>query len=276
MKRHAQNRFATEIAVIVFLGCAGAARAQQLPKSKPSPETVSAQASGPAPTAPTCIQPPPMVRLEDYDGPFKKTIGLFARQLERNTVHVPHYKPGVMMCSFGLTDKFVLFVRDSVDPVSFIAAGFSAGISQAENEDPSFGQGAAGYGKRFGAAFADQASFRFFNDFAYPTLFHEDPRYYRLGEGSTGRRLKHVVWHEFVAYRDNGHVMFNYSAWLGISSAVVLSNVYHPGNKRGFAPAALQVSVDIAADMGSNVLREFWPEIARKFKLPFRTEPPPN
>lgn len=275
MKLHAYHRIAAQMAAIAVLAWAGTLRAQQLPNPKPSAEPVPAQKSGAGSPAAPCIQPPPMVSWEDYYGPFQKTVGLFARQLERNTVHLPHYKPGVVLCSLGLKDKFVLFVRDSFDPVTFLASGFAAGISQAEDEDPSFGQGAAGYGKRFGAAFADQASFRFFNDFAYPSIFHEDPRYYRLGDGSTRKRLMHVVWHEFVAHRDNGHLMFNYSAWLGISSAVALSNVYHPGNKRGFAPAAGQVGFDIAADTGSNILREFWPEIARKFKLPFRTEPAP-
>jgi hypothetical protein len=64
--------------------------------------------------------------------------------------------------------------------------------------------------------------------------------------------------------------MFNFSEWLGTSSASVLSNVYHPGNKRGFASAAERVGYTFANDVGFDMLREFWPEIARKFKLPFR------
>jgi hypothetical protein len=214
-----------------------------------------------------------MVSLGDYNGPLQKTVGLFARPLERKTVHPPHYKPGLALCSLGLHDKFLLFVQDSFDPVTFFAAGFDAGLNQAENQDPTFGQGAAGYSKRFGASFADQTSFRFFKDFAYPSIFFEDPRYYRLVHGSGGRRLLHAVEHAFVAHRDNGNLMFNYSEWLGTASAVTLSNIYHPGNQRGFAPAARQVGFDILEDMGFDALREFWPEIARKFKLPFRAEP---
>jgi len=169
-----------------------------------------------------------------------------------------------------------LYAVRVVDPVTFIAAGFNAGLSQAENEDPTFGQGTAGYGKRFGASFADQASFRFFKDFAYPWVFHEDPRYYRLIHGSSGRRLWHAIEHAFVARRDDGNRMPNVSEWLGTTSAVALSNMYHPGNERGFAPAAQQVGYNIAEDIGFDVLREFWPEIARKFRLPFRLEPIPD
>jgi uncharacterized protein (UPF0297 family) len=63
--------------------------------------------------------------------------------------------------------------------------------------------------------------------------------------------------------------MFNFSEWMGTTSAVALSNVYHPGNERGFGPAARRVGYAIATDMGFDVLREFWPEIARKLRMPF-------
>jgi hypothetical protein len=219
------------------------------------------------------MQRQPTVRLQDYEGPLKKTVGLFTGQLERKSVHPPHYKPGVVLCSLELKDKFFLFVRGSFDPGTFLNSGFNAGLNQAENQDPTFGQGAAGYGKRFSASFADQASFRFFKDFAYPSIFYEDPRYYRLIHGSGGKRFLHAIEHAFVAHRDNGNRMFNFSEWLGTASAVSLSNMYHPGNQRGFLPSARGVSYSVLSDMGFDVLREFWPEISHKFKLPFRDEP---
>ena len=223
-----------------------------------------------------CVPQPPLVRLQDYNGPLKKTVGLFSRKLELKAVHPPYGQPGVTLCSLHLGDKFILFVRDTFEPVTFAAAGFGAGIDQADNWDPSFGQGASGYGKRFGANFADQASFLFFKDFAYPAIFSEDPRYYRLIHASGGRRLLHAVDHAFVAHRDNGAVMFNASEWLGTTSEVVLSNVYHPGNARGVGPAAEQVGYNVLEDMGFDILREFWPEISHKLKLPFRDEVEPG
>ncbi len=222
-----------------------------------------------------CVEPPPMVRLEDYDGPLKKTVGTFARPLERKAVHPPHYKPGAILCTLKLKDKFALFVQDSLDPVTFLATGFNAGLDQAEDSDPSYGQGAEGYGKRFGAEFAGQASSRFFTDFAYPWIFSEDPRYYRLAHGAPRRRLLHALEHAVVAHRDDGKRMFNFSEWLGTTSTVVLSNTYHPDAQRGFASAAQRVSFSILQDVGFDVLREFWPEISRKFKLPFRGESEP-
>jgi hypothetical protein len=242
----------------------------------PGQELATRNASAP------CLEPTPLVGWADYRGPYQKVVGTFARKLERKSAHAPHYKPGTMLCSLEVKDKFVLFVQDTVDPVSFLSAGFKAGLNQAANHDPTFGQGAAGYGKRFGAALAGQTAWRFFTDFAYPTVFSEDPRYYRLGQGSTRTRFFHAAGHTFVAHRDSGKHMFNFSEWLGTASAVALNNAYHPGSERGFTPAMRQIGYSVMGDMGFDVLREFWPEIARKLHMPFRdtreqtrTEPHP-
>jgi hypothetical protein len=179
------------------------------------------------------------------------------------------------MCTLAPRDKFFIFVRSSYDPGTILNAAFNAGLSQAQNVDPTFGQGMAGYGKRLAASYADQESFGFFKDFAYPSIFHEDPRYYRLAHGNGGKRLLHAMEHAVVTHRDNGKLMFNYSEWLGTVSAISLSNLYHPGNERGFAPSARGVSYSILTDVGFDVLREFWPEVSHKFRLPFRDEPAP-
>lgn len=217
-----------------------------------------------------CLEPPPLLRWQDYQGPFQKVVGVFAGKLELKSAHPPHYKPGTVLCSLEVKDKFILFVRDTFDPVSFLAAAFSAGSDQAKNRDPTFGQGPEGYGKRFGADFAGQTTWRFFTDFAYPTIFSEDPRYYRLIHGSGKRRFFHAVEHTFVAQRDSGRQMFNFSAWLGTGTAVAFSDVYHPGNERGLSPAMRAGGYALATGMGFDVLREFWPDIAHKLHMPFR------
>ena len=62
---------------------------------------------------------------------MKKTVGFFARALERKAVHPPHYLPGVFLCSLSVKDKFVLFVQDSLNPIAFLDSGFNAGLDQA-------------------------------------------------------------------------------------------------------------------------------------------------
>ena len=217
-----------------------------------------------------CLEPPPIVRLENYQGKFKKSVGIFARKLERKSVPSPHYKAGTVLCTLEAKDKFVLFFRNTFDPGSFFSVAFHTGLDQAQNNDPSFHQGAAGYGRRFGANYADQASGSFFGDFVYPTIFAEDPRYYRLAQGGGRRRLLHALAHVFVAHREDGTHMFNASQWFASATVVALSKPYHPDNARGIGPAAQRMAYGAVQNMGFDVLREFWPGIARKLKLPFR------
>ncbi len=226
----------------------------------------------------TCFQPPPLVGWQDYEGPFAKVVGAFGRKLERKEVSTStaRYKSGTTFCTLEVKGKFLLFVSDTIDPITFLSAAFDSGISQAQNDDPSYGQGAAGYGKRVGFNLIDQAQSNFFGDFAYPVIFSEDSRYYRLGAGSFRRRFFHAVEHSVVAYNVDGSEMPNYSLWFATTSAISLGNVYHPDHRRGFSPTAESVGSSIGQGIGFDVLREFWPGIARKFKLPFRGESVPG
>jgi len=228
------------------------------------------------PNAP-CMQPPPPVTWRDYKGPFAKTVGVFAQRLERHSVspRLPHYKPGVLLCTLETKDKFWLFVRDSTDAVAFINAAWNAGVSQVQNTQPSFGRDYTSYFERFGCNMAGQASANFFKDFLYPTIFHEDPRYYRLGVGPTHRRIVHAMSHVVIAHDENGNRMFNFSEWLGSATVTVLGNTYYPDNERGVAPVAEAMASGMAYYIAYDILREFWPEIAKKLRLPFREQNQP-
>jgi hypothetical protein len=253
---------------------AGSAEAQEPPANSAPPASATGPIKEEAITNPAagCLQPAPMVSWQEYDGPFNKVVGAFGRKLERKSVHPEHYKPGLLLCSLTVKDKFILWIRDTTDPITFLSAGFYAGIDQAEDNNRTWGEGAPGYGRRYGAELANAASSAFFKDFMYPSIFSEDPRYYRLAHGTFKARLGHALEHAFVAHRENGAQEFNFSEWLGTTSAVVLSNTYNPGNHRGVAPAAESVGYNVLNNEGFDILREFWPEIARKFKLPFKDE----
>ena len=217
-----------------------------------------------------CLEPPPLVRWQDYQGKFEKLPERWLEDWSANLCMRPTTISRGSVCAHSnrKTNLFSLFTTRLTrlhSSMSRITRGWPGGKS-----DPTFGQGATGYGKRLGAGLATQASSEFFKDFAYPAIFSEDPRYYRLAGGGTGKRLCHAAAHVLIAHRENGTHMFNFSEWFGTSSAVALSNVYHPGNKRGFFPAAHGVGYSMLNDSGFDILREFWPEIARKLKLPFR------
>ncbi len=221
-----------------------------------------------------CSRPTEPFDVDDYSGPLNQLVSRFSQRIEKTTVHIPRHH-GIKPCSLSSADKFHMFVESTSDPINYVGAAWDAGIAQLDRDDPSYQQGASGYGKRYGAAVTDNVASDFFGIFLYPSLFHQDPRYYRLGQGSAQLRLGHALAHRFVTHSDSGTNMPNYSEWFGTVSSKALTNLYHPGNQRGFAPTASRVGFSVANDMAWDVLREFWPEIAHKFRLPFRTHNEP-
>jgi hypothetical protein len=237
----------------------------------PSPEPVSMiQPVMPQP----CARPAEFLDIDDYNGPFSNLVSGFSQKLERKTVVAPQQKR-VRPCSLTAKDKFKLFVDNSTEPVNFLGAGWDAAWAQHDHDDTSFGQGTSGYVKRYNAALLGNVSGEFFNSFFYPAVFHQDPRYYRLGRGPAYQRLAHAMRHVFVAHSDSGHLMFNFSEWMGTASSKALSNLYHPGNERGFGTTAQRAGLSITTDMAYDVLKEFWPEINHKCRLPFKRHEEP-
>jgi hypothetical protein len=222
------------------------------------------------PASQPCITTPEPFDIDDYSGPMNRVIARISQSVEKSTVHVPRKHSSLRPCAMDTADKFRAFVSDASDPLGFAGATFDAAMAQLTHDDPSFGQGATGYGKRYSATVIDNTQSSLFRTFLYPSLFHQDPRYFRLGQGTTTQRLGHALAHRFVTQSDSGNRMFNYSEWLGTVSSKALSNLYHPGNPRGFSPTAGRVGLSVANDMAWDVLREFWPEVAHKFRLPFR------
>ena len=161
-------------------------------------------------------------------------------------------------------EKFHLFARSAFDPVEFGVVGFQAGIGQADDEFPEYGQGAAGYGKRYGAAFADEVSSSLFSNFVYPVLLKEDPRYFRLGEGSIKRRIGYALLHEVVCRTDKGKRRFSWENVLGAVTAGGIANAYYPPADRGFGLTMSRSAIAIGYGSLGGLVSEFSPDITRR------------
>ncbi|HTS34029.1 MAG TPA: hypothetical protein VMH04_00070 [Candidatus Solibacter sp.] len=182
-------------------------------------------------------------------------------------------------------EKFHLFAKATMDPVTLGIIGLQAGLSQANNEFPAYGQGAAGYGKRYGASLADSASSGFFSNYFYPSLLKQDPRYFRLGEGhSVAHRLFFGARQEFWCHDDKGKHVVNWSSILGSFTSGAISNLYYPGrtlisttpatattpaipnyeDDRGIGLTLSRSTIALAYGMAGGVFDEFWPDIHRK------------
>ncbi len=161
--------------------------------------------------------------------------------------------------------KFRLMAKQALDPFEYVAAGLQAGLGQATNEFAQYGQGAAGYGKRYGATLADQASSQFFYNFFYPALLKEDPRYFRLGEGTAKHRIAYALAQQFVCHTDSGDRSFNWSTTLGSLTSGGISNIYYPPADRGFGLTMSRAAIAMGYGSAGGLILEFWPDIDRKF-----------
>ena len=179
---------------------------------------------------------------------------------------IPNYRTSPSLADYHpLTQKakFKIAVEDSFDRGTFVLAAVFAGNAQWHRATPSFGQGAAGYAQYLGAAYGDLVIGDFMTEAIYPSLLHQDPRYFRRGTGSVWSRVGYAASQIVWTHRDRGGSQFNFSEVLGNATAVAISNAYYPDNRtasNGISKLAVQLGVDTAG----NLLKEFWPDVARK------------
>ena len=123
-----------------------------------------------------------------------------------------------------------------------------------------------GYGKRYGAALADNESGAFFGRFLFPVLLHEDPRYLRSNSEGIKARAAYAVSRVLVTHDDSGRKRPNYSLVFSAVAASTLANAYYPREYRGFGDTMGRAGGALLGTAEMNLLREFWPDINRKLR----------
>jgi len=234
------------------------------PSQTPAPSTPARQEQTPPAStpAPRNIQP----GQTSQEGQDQKNQGTSNDRLFfalpnfltlENSAHVP---------PLTAKEKFKVALRSSFDYVQYPWYAALAGISQAENSEPGYGQGAEGYAKRYGAAFADGTIENFMVNAALPSLLRTDPRYYQLGKGTLWHRTGYSLSRLFVTRTDSGHNTFNFAEIGGSGMAAAISTYsYHPEADKTFSNTATVWGTQVAYDAMRIVLNEFWPDIRRKF-----------
>jgi len=161
--------------------------------------------------------------------------------------------------------KYKVVVRSSFDYVQYPWYGFLAGISQAENSEPGYGQGAAGYGKRYGAALADGTLENFLTSAVFPSLLRQDPRFFQSGNGGFWHRTGYAMSRVIITRGDSGHSQANFSEIVGSAlSAGISTYSYHPRADRNVRNASSVWGSQVGYDTLTYVVKEFWPDIRRK------------
>jgi len=181
---------------------------------------------------------------------------------------LPNYRTAELSDPFApipTSRKFTIATKDTLDWPSFANAAIFSGIAQANDTNPSFGQGMKGYGHRYATALADQVIANYLTEAILPTVLHQDPRYFRKGHGSAKSRILWAISRSAVARNDSGKWAFNTSEFLGNGIVAAIGNSYYP-DSRGFAPTMQRMGSQIAVDTLSQVLKEFWPDFKAKLE----------
>jgi hypothetical protein len=154
--------------------------------------------------------------------------------------------------------KFALAWRYSIDPANIVIAAMIAGGQQADNSFPGYGQGAAGYARRLGAAYGDQFIGTFVSSAILPSILKQDPRYFYKGTGTVKSRILYALERSVVTRGDNGRTQPDYSGILGSLATGAISDLYYPeGSQHGFDTLLTNTLIGIGTSAGVNLLQEF-------------------
>ncbi len=244
--------------LILGLFCAITGLAQTSDPQPVSPVSPPAGASGgPAAStvsAPSATQPvqPVIPLVED-----KRIFGVLPNN--RTTEGSIPFK------AITAKQKMTIAFKDSFDYPVYPTAALFATLYQLENQNPSFGQGMAGYAKRFGTAYGDQMIGNMMTEGIFPSLFHQDPRYFRVGEGTKLHRTRMALQQIVICRTDSNHKTFNFSEWGGNAFSTAISNAYYP-DTRNVSDNVSKWLIAVATDSFSNILKEFWPDVKHHFK----------
>jgi hypothetical protein len=229
----------------------------------------SAAQQAPPSNPPASQQPQPADKSKNAEDPKTpdKNVGTSNDRLFFALPNFLTLENGGKVPPLTVGQKFKVVARGSFDYIQIPWYAFLSGVSQAENSEPGYGQGAQGYGKRFGAAFADGTIENFMTSAILPSLLHQDPRFFQSGQGGFLHRTGYAVSRVFVIRTDSGHQQFNFSEVFGSAASAAISTYsYHPSADRTLSNTASVWGTQVGYDTITIVVKEFWPDIRRKLK----------
>ncbi len=158
-------------------------------------------------------------------------------------------------------EKFDRFLRSTHSIDTFVGAGFDSLYSQATGAYPQFGGGMEGYGRRYGAALAGAEAGAFFGKFLFPTLMHQDPRYFPSHQNDISNRLAYAASRVLITRSDDGRNVLNTSLIMSELAQAALSNTYIPYRNESVSGTLENAAASLGGVAQDYILKEFWPDI---------------
>ncbi|HSK42291.1 MAG TPA: hypothetical protein VLA83_00220 [Candidatus Binatia bacterium] len=182
-----------------------------------------------------------------------RVAGIIPAFNAENHIHAPALSSG---------EKFHLFVKTIKDPYNLVMPALNAVILNAGGSSSGYGSGFSGFAKRYGASMADSMSGNCLRLYAFPSLLHEDPRYFRASPGPIIKRVGHVFGATVWTRKDDESCRFNWSKPLASGTSSALSNTYYPAENRGARLTLSRIGLSYLGEIAMNGVQEFWPDIA--------------
>jgi hypothetical protein len=239
------------LAISTIVACTYVVRAEPAPDTDTRPDAPQPKQDASASGAPQ----------QKPDTPLRATIGILGKRSA--------FFPELAFDRGPLTPrkKLELAVDETMAPSRFLGSLFTAGVGQARNSLPGYGQEWAGYGKRFGSSVASNASNHLFGTFLLPSVLHQDPRYFVRVFGQPGGKIAYAVERVVVTRTDDGRETFNLSNILGGLMAESLANSYLPEGERTAGKTFARFGIRIGWGAVDNIVKEYWPNIFRSLGI---------
>jgi len=225
---------------------------QAPPPAAPSQDGQSSLPDAPAPQASSAAPESPDDRVGKQS---KRILGIIPNF---RAVSAKTYLPPL-----NFKSELWLATQDTFDYSSIIFVGGLAGLSMASKSQPTFGQGAEGFGKYYWHTFADGGIENYMTEAIVPVATKEDPRYYTMGEGGFFKRTGYAITRLIVTRTNSGNNTFNFSEIVGAGAAAGIGNAYYPKESNTWVKTYQRWGTQVGLDGVFDVVKEFWPDINR-------------
>jgi hypothetical protein len=157
-------------------------------------------------------------------------------------------------------ERFDIYLHTISSPESVFGPAFGAAVSQANDDPPEWGQGGAGYARRFGSGYGRMLITRTLR-FGIAAADHEDPRFEPSNETGVWKRARYGAVHYFIVQTDGDTPIPAFSRFGSVYGAAFASNAWYPASHATTGHALVRGTTALSAGVGWNVFREFWPDI---------------
>jgi hypothetical protein len=156
-------------------------------------------------------------------------------------------------------------VHAAFSPYGILSWTAAAGYEQLLNGSPNFGTDRGAFGQRLGAAAIRDSTEDIFSDSVLSPIFHEDPRYYRLGsEHRLAVRVLYAITRPLITRSDEGAATPNLALVGGTLAGAGLTNAYYPRNNRGARQTFEIFGGSIGGEAFSDAIREFFGDFTQR------------